>query len=143
MQEYIDFLVSNPLLSVAWVGLAGALVVTSIRARFSPIKNIGNQDAVQLINRQEAVVVDVRGQDEFSRGHIAGAVNVPVTQIEGNNLTLIEKHKAAPIIVVCESGARAQSAATRLYKAGFAQVFCLKGGLVDWRADNLPVTKKR
>jgi len=58
MQEYIDFLVSNPLLSVAWVGLAGALVVTSIRARFSPIKNIGNQDAVQLINRQEAVVVE-------------------------------------------------------------------------------------
>lgn len=143
MQEYIDFIASNPLLSAAWVGLAGALVVTSIRARFSPIKTIGNQDAIQLINRQNAVLVDVRSQDEFGRGHIVGACNVPVTQIEGNNLTLIEKHKAAPIIVVCESGARAHSAAASLYKAGFVQVYCLKGGLVDWRADNLPVTKKR
>ncbi len=143
MQEYIDFIASNPLLSAAWVGLAGALVVTSVRARFSPIKNIGNQDAVQLINRQNAVVVDVRGADEFGRGHIAGACNLPVTQIEANNLTLIEKHKDAPIILVCESGARTHGAATKLFKAGFTQVYCLQGGLADWRADNLPVTKKR
>lgn len=142
MQEYIDFITRNPVLSVAWFGLLGAVIYTSVRALLSPVRQVGNHEATMLINRQQAVVVDVRTQDEFSKGHLIDAINLPVSQIEANSLTLIEKHKDAPTIVVCESGIRAQSAAQALTKAGFKQVFILRGGLASWRAQNLPVTKK-
>lgn len=143
MQEYIDFIVRNPLLSAAWLGLLVAVIYTSVRALLSPIKTVGLQAAVQLINRDNAVVVDVRSQDEFSRGHIAGSHNVSTSQIDANNLTVIEKFKSNPIIVVCESGTRAVGSAGKLNKAGFTQVYLLRGGLADWRAENLPITKKR
>ena len=143
MQEYIDFITRNPVLSVAWVGLLLAVIYTSIRALLSPVRQIGHHEATMLINRQQGVVVDVRTQDEFAKGHLVDAINLPVGQIDSNNLTLIEKHKDAPTIVVCESGQRAQGAAQALVKAGFKQVFILRGGMASWRAENLPVTKKR
>lgn len=143
MQEYIDFITRNPVLSVAWVGLLLAVIYTSIRALFSPVRQVGHHEATMLINRQQGVVVDVRTQDEFAKGHLVDAINLPVGQIDTNNLTLIEKHKDAPTIVVCESGQRAQGAAQALVKAGFKQVFILQGGMASWRAENLPVTKKR
>ncbi|MBP8172928.1 MAG: rhodanese-like domain-containing protein [Aeromonadaceae bacterium] len=143
MQEYIDFITRNPVLSVAWVGLLLAVIYTSIRALLSPVRQIGHHEATMLINRQQGVVVDVRTQDEFAKGHLVDAINLPVGQIDSNNLTLIEKHKDAPTIVVCESGQRAQGAAQALVKAGFKQVFILRGGMASWRAESLPVTKKR
>lgn len=143
MQEYIDFITRNPVLSVAWVGLLLAVIYTSIRALFSSVRQVGHHEATMLINRQQGVVLDVRTQDEFAKGHLVDAINLPVGQIDSNNLTLIEKHKDAPTIVVCESGQRAQGAAQALVKAGFKQVFILQGGMAGWRAENLPVTKKR
>ena len=143
MQEYIDFVGRNPMLVAAWCGLFVALIYTSVRALHSPIKQIGNREATLLINRENGIVVDVRTQDEFAKGHIVDAVNILTTQIEANNLSQIEKHKDAPTIVVCESGMRAPAAATALSKAGFTRVFVLRGGLASWRGENLPVTKKR
>ncbi len=143
MQEYIDFVGRNPMLVAAWCGLFVALIYTSVRALLSPIKQVGNREATLLINRENGIVVDVRTQDEFAKGHIVDAVNILTTQIEANNLSQIEKHKDAPTIVVCESGMRAPAAATALSKAGFTRVFVLRGGLASWRGENLPVTKKR
>ena len=143
MQEYIDFIGRNPMLSAAWLGLFVAILYTSIRSLLSPIKVISNREATLLINRENGVVVDVRTVDEFAKGHIVDAVNILTTQIEANNLSQIEKHKDAPTIVVCESGMRAPAAATALSKAGFTRVFVLRGGLASWRGENLPVTKKR
>ena len=142
MQEYIDFIGRNPMLSAAWLGLFVAILYTSIRSLLSPIKVISNREATLLINRENGVVLDVRTIDEFAKGHIVDAVNIPVSQITENNLSQIEKHKAAPSIVVCESGMRAPTAASALSKAGFTRVFVLRGGLASWRGENLPVTKK-
>ena len=142
MQEYIDFIGRNPMLSAAWLGLFVAILYTSIRSLLSPIKVISNREATLLINRENGVVLDVRTIDEFAKGHIVDAVNIPVSQITANNLSQIEKHKAVPTIVVCESGMRAPAAASVLSKAGFTRVFVLRGGLASWRGENLPVTKK-
>ena len=142
MQEYIDFIGRNPMLSAAWLGLFVAILYTSIRSLLSPIKVISNREATLLINRENGVVLDVRTIDEFAKGHIVDAVNIPVSQITANNLSQIEKHKAVPTIVVCESGMRAPAAASGLSKAGFTRVFVLRGGLASWRGENLPVTKK-
>ena len=142
MQEYIDFIGRNPMLSAAWLGLFVAILYTSIRSLLSPIKVISNREATLLINRENGVVLDVRTIDEFAKGHIVDAVNIPVSQITANNLSQIEKHNAVPTIVVCESGMRAPAAAGALSKAGFTRVFVLRGGLASWRGENLPVTKK-
>lgn len=142
MQEYIDFIGRNTMLSAAWLGLFVAILYTSIRSLLSPIKVISNREATLLINRENGVVLDVRTIDEFAKGHIVDAVNIPVSQITANNLSQIEKHKAVPTIVVCESGMRAPAAASALSKAGFTRVFVLRGGLASWRGENLPVTKK-
>lgn len=143
MQEYLDFAARNPLLTAAWLGLAGTLVYTTVRARLSPVKAIDNHTATLLINRENATVLDIRSQDEYSKGHLAGAQHLALSQIQTNNFGPVEKHKDAPIIVVCESGMTAGSAARQLYKAGFKQVYTLSGGMAQWRAENLPVTKKR
>lgn len=143
MQEYIDFAMRHELLVLAWVGLATAVIASAVKARLSPVKQIDNQTAVALINKQDAVVVDVRTQDEFARGHIAGSHHMPLAQIEQGNTTEIDKHKEKPVIVVCETGARAETAGSKLVKAGFQQVYLLRGGLTQWRSSNLPVTKKR
>lgn len=143
MHEYIEFISRNPLMCAAWLGLLVAVIFTSAKAALSPVKQISNREATWFINRENGVVVDVRSQDEFSQGHIVDAVNIPVSQIEANNLTQIEKHKDAPTIVVCESGMRASSAAAAMSKAGFKRVYVLRGGLANWRSENLPVTKKR
>ncbi|MGL5302867.1 MAG: rhodanese-like domain-containing protein, partial [Aeromonas sp.] len=110
MQEYLDFATRNPLLTAAWFGLAGTLVYTSVRARFSPVKTVNNHAATLLINRENAIVIDIRSQDEFAKGHLAGAQHLPLAQIQSNNLGLVEKHKDAPIIVVCDSGMTAGGA---------------------------------
>ena len=87
--------------------------------------------------------MDIRSQEEFAKGHLAGAQHLLLSQIQSNNLGPVEKHKDAPIIVVCESGMTAGGAGRQLSKAGFKQVYVLSGGMAQWRADNLPVTKKR
>ncbi len=142
MQEYIDFFGRNPMLVAAWLGLLVALIYTTVRGLMSPLRQVSNTEATLLINRENGVVVDVRAQEEFDRGHIVDAVNIPVSQITANNLSQIEKHKDVPTIVVCESGMRAPAAASALSKAGFTRVFVLRGGLASWRGENLPVTKK-
>jgi rhodanese-related sulfurtransferase len=143
MQEYIDFAARNPLLAAAWFGLAGTLVYTTVRARFSPVKAVNNHEATLLINRENATTVDIRSQDEFAKGHLAGAHHLPLTQIQANNFGPVEKHKDNPIIVICDSGMSATGAGRQLSKAGFKRVYALSGGMAQWRVDNLPVTKKR
>ena len=143
MQEYLDFAMRHELLSLAWLGLGSAVIVSFVKSQFSPIKTIEHRTAVELINKQDAAVLDVRTVEEFAKGHIVNSHNLPVAQIEKGNTTEVDKHKEKPVVVVCESGMRAETAAGQLLKAGFTQVFVLKGGLAQWRASNLPVTKKR
>ncbi|MDV2858799.1 MULTISPECIES: rhodanese-like domain-containing protein [Oceanimonas] len=143
MQEYLDFAGRHPLLSMVWLGLAMAVIYTFIIARFSKVKVIPAQEAVMLINKQNAAVVDIRTAEEFRKGHIAGAINVPNSQLKANNLNLIEKYKDKPLVLVCESGMTTSGAGRLLSKAGFSQVHTLRGGMTDWRTQNLPVTTKR
>jgi rhodanese-related sulfurtransferase len=142
MQEYIDFISNNPMLSIAWVVLATLLIYSLIQSKFSKIKNISNQEATLLMNKQNALVVDIRSQEEFKNGHIANAKNITVSQIEEGNFASIENAKQTPIIVVCASGARSISAGNKLAKAGFEQVNNLSLGMAGWANANLPTTKK-
>ncbi len=96
--------------------------------------------AVQLINREKAVIVDVCETGEFTAGHVAGAKNVPLGELE-SRLAVVVKNKTVPLILVCQSGARSGRAVAIAKKLGYDQAQSLAGGLSAWRAANLPVEK--
>jgi rhodanese-related sulfurtransferase len=98
------------------------------------------EGAVQLINREKAVVIDVCEAAEFSAAHVGGAKNIPLSQLE-EKLPGMVKNKALPLILVCQSGARSGKAVAVATQLGYAQAQSLGGGLGAWRAANLPVEK--
>ncbi|MRS16491.1 rhodanese-like domain-containing protein [Enterobacteriaceae bacterium RIT691] len=141
MQEIMQFVSRHPVLSIAWVGLLAAVLVTTFKGLTSKIKVITRGEATRLINKEEAVVVDLRQRDDFRKGHIAGSVNLLPTEIKANNVGELEKHKDKPIIVVDGSGMQAQEPANGLSKAGFERVFVLKEGIAGWSGENLPLVR--
>ena len=96
--------------------------------------------AVQLINREKAVVIDVSEAEEFAASHVGGAKNIPFSQLE-EKLPAMVKNKALPLILVCATGARANRAVAVAKKLGYEQAQCLSGGLKSWKEANLPLEK--
>ncbi|GGN29643.1 rhodanese-like domain-containing protein [Marinomonas arctica] len=96
--------------------------------------------ATNLMNNEDAVVVDIRPEKEFNTGHITGAMNIPATKMQ-DNLKRLEKHKDTPIIIVCKSGITSGASAKDLKKAGFSKIYKLQGGIVEWQSSNLPLVK--
>ena len=96
--------------------------------------------AVQLINREKAVVVDVCETEEFAAGHVGGSKSIPLNQLEEKLPTMV-KNKALPLILVCQSGARSGRAVAIAKKLGYDNAQALGGGLTAWKAASLPVEK--
>jgi rhodanese-related sulfurtransferase len=112
-----------------WPGIA-----QSARSGLTP------DGAVQLINREKAQVVDVSETEEFAAGHIVGARNVPVNDLE-QRLPQVVKNKTVPLILVCANGARAKRALAVAKTLGYEKAVVLGGGLRAWKDANLPVEK--
>ncbi|CAM8003675.1 MULTISPECIES: rhodanese-like domain-containing protein [Atlantibacter] len=141
MQEIMQFVSRHPILSIAWVALLGAVLFTTFKSLTSKVKVISRGEATRLINKEDAVVVDIRQRDDFRKGHIASALNVLPNEIKANNTGELDKHKAQPIIVVDGNGMSAQESANALLKAGFERVFVLKDGVAGWSGENLPLVR--
>ncbi len=97
-------------------------------------------EAVQYMNRDKAVVVDVCSADEFAQGHVKGAIHVPLDQLE-SSLEKAVKNKSTPVIMVCAAGARSKRAQAVAQKLGYEKVHSLNGGLTAWKEANLPIAK--
>jgi rhodanese-related sulfurtransferase len=105
------------------------------------VESLTPASATLKINREEAVLLDVRESGEWATGHIPNARHITQAQLD-KRLSEIEKFKSRPIIVYCATGNRSTSACKTLKEAGFEQVFNLGGGIAAWRDASLPVTKK-
>ncbi|MCX7164921.1 MAG: rhodanese-like domain-containing protein [Rhodocyclales bacterium] len=105
------------------------------------VENLTPAQATLLMNREDALVLDVRETGEWSSGHIPGARHITLAQLE-KRMSEIEKFKDRPIIICCASGNRSSSACGRLKKGGFEKVFSLSGGISAWLESNLPLTTK-
>jgi rhodanese-related sulfurtransferase len=139
----LAFLQKSPL----HLALFGAAVVSGGMLVWPLINRLirpGNEDspleAVQLINRRDAVVIDVRDAAEYAAGHITNARHIPEAQV-AERLKELEKIKARPLIVTCRAGGRAASAAAVLRKHGFGEVFALRGGIAAWQQASMPLEK--
>lgn len=140
--ELAAFAGRNPVLSLALVGLTAAIVVNEILGLLSGVRRIGPAQLTALVNRDNALVVDLRAIGDFEKGHIAGAKNVQMSQFDPENKALAPA-KSLPVVLVCQVGQTATTAAKRLRKAGFAQVAVLEGGIQAWQSADLPLVKGR
>jgi rhodanese-related sulfurtransferase len=100
---------------------------------------VGIAEAVRLINREKAVLIDVSEPAEFAQGHAAGARNVPLGSLQGAKE--LPSNKQLPLVLMCSSGVRASRAASQLRKLGHERAIALAGGLKAWRDANLPLEK--
>ena len=98
------------------------------------------QGAVQLINREKAVLIDVRDAEEYAAGHPVGARSVPLADLEAK-LASVVKNKTLPVLLLCGSGARARKAAETAKKLGYEKAQVIAGGMRGWSDANLPVEK--
>lgn len=103
-------------------------------------ESVSPQQATNLVNREDARVVDLRDADEFRQGHVAGSINIPMSQF-AERVAELDKFKDKPVILVCKMGTSASLAGRQLRARGFAKVARMQGGIQGWRADNLPVVK--
>ncbi|NPC57115.1 rhodanese-like domain-containing protein [Caenimonas soli] len=134
----MKFLIDNwMLISVA---LASGAMLLWPAIQGATAGGLSTANAVQLINRERAVVVDVSEAEEFAQGHVGGAKNVPVGQLE-QRLPEVVKNKTVPLILVCPNGARANRALAVAKKLGYEKAQVLAGGLKAWKEANLPVEK--
>lgn len=136
----MSFVAENWYLFVAAGVSGGLLVFTYLGGKTRG--GVSVTEAVQLMNREKAVVIDVCEPAEYAAGHVAGARNVPLGEIaESDKVKGLPANKALPVIVVCASGARAGRAAAALQKLGFERAQPLAGGLKAWREANMPIEK--
>ena len=126
------------LIAVAFV--SGAMLVWPLVRRGGGGPAVNTLEATQLINRQDALVLDVREQAEYAQSHILNSRGLPLSQIEAR-IGDIEKFKDKPVIVYCATGNRSSTAAAVMRKRGFSQVFNLSGGFAAWQQAGLPVQK--
>jgi len=136
----VEFLKDNALLIGLAIGSAFMLLMPSGKKSASGVPNLNPAEAVTLINRSNAFVLDVREDAEFAAGHIANATHIPLAQM-ATRINEIKKYQNKPILVNCQRGARSAQACKLLREAEFTQVHNLQGGMIAWQEAKLPVVK--
>ena len=101
---------------------------------------VSTLQATQMMNREDALVIDVRDADAYAKGHILGAKSIPLADL-GRRAADLQKHKTKAVIVSCQNGDRSAGAAATLRQNGFARVHPLNGGFAAWQQAGLPVEK--
>jgi rhodanese-related sulfurtransferase len=132
------FLIDNWVLILAALTSGGLLLLPSLKGQGGG-GAVGTTEAVRLINREKAVLIDVSEPEEFAQGHAAGARNVPLNSLPGAKE--LPSNKQLPVVLMCSTGARAARAAGELRKLGHERAIALSGGLRAWREANLPLEK--
>ncbi|MFC3122346.1 rhodanese-like domain-containing protein [Agaribacter flavus] len=141
MDHFIEFARDNMVLSIIWVALVVMLIYSYIAPMLSSVKRVNNHQATLLINKEDAIVLDIRPQKDFKTGHIHGATQIKPDDVRNANFSKLEKEKNTPIIVVCAMGNLASGTANSMSKQGFANVSILEGGMSSWQSASLPVSK--
>ena len=144
MEAFIHFLQKNPLNMMLFGGAVATgvmLIWPMIMRPFRAKREVSPIEAVQLINRQDALVIDVRDTSEFEAGHITNAKHVPEKQL-AERLHELEKFKNRSLILTCRTGTRGDVAVQVLRRHGFAGAVNLGGGIGAWEQAGMPLEKR-
>jgi rhodanese-related sulfurtransferase len=139
MEQFVEFAGNHGMLFGA-LGLILGLLTYSLLTGSKG--NLDPQTATGMINRQDALVVDVRPTADYSKGHIINSTNIPMNGFS-KQISTLEKYRDKPVIVSCRSGAQSSQACSQLRKAGFKEVYNLRGGILAWQNANLPLSRKK
>ncbi len=138
MDQYLEFISNHYLLCLGLVVIAYLLIQDLVESSFNKYEGLSPLLAVTKMNNDSTVIVDVREPHEYIKGHIENAINIPLGKFS-EKVHAIEKYKAQPIIVVCQSGSRAAPACKTLVKENFEHVFNMIGGMQSWQDNNFPI----
>lgn len=144
IQDFVVFLQKSPFNMMLFGGAmaTGVMLLWPLIMRpFRAGREVGVTETVQLINRKDALVIDVRDTGEYEAGHITGARHVPEKQLT-ERLKELEKFKSRPLIVACRSGARSAAAVQLLRRSGFNEAVNLRGGISAWEQAGMPLEKR-
>lgn len=136
----MSFIQENILLILVAL-VSGAMLLWPYVRRVSAGPSVTPAQATYLINREDALLIDVRDPGEYGSGHILGAKNLPLARLDASGAEIAAKRKQKPVIVYCDTGNRSAKAAAVLRGQGYAQVLNLAGGFAAWRQAGLPVEK--
>ena len=140
LAELTAFAGRHPLLSLALAGLTVAIIANELAGLFRGYKGLRPAGLTALVNRDNALVVDLRPIGDFEKGHIPGSKNVQMSQFDPENRQLASA-RSLPVVLVCKTGQTAGNAARRLKKAGFEHVHVLDGGIGAWQQADLPLAR--
>ena len=136
----MEFIQKNIFLVLIAV-VSGTMLLWPVLRRGAGGPAVSTLQATQLINREDALVLDVRPEAEYAKGHVLGARNVPLADLAQRTGEL-ERYKDKPVVVCCNTGNTSAGGVSQLRKAGFARAVNLAGGLAAWQQAGLPVSKK-
>lgn len=140
IEQLQAFFSNHALLCLGFVGVTIALIVNELSRFTRGYRAVGPAQLTALINRENALVVDVSAPADYEKGHVIGSRNVVMSQFDPENKQLA-KVRELPVAMVCRTGTASAEAAKRLRKAGFKQVYWLDGGVAAWQAADMPVTR--
>ena len=139
MDRLLEFANHHPWLAAATAIAAIAVLVYEMRTRSDTQNSVSPQELIRLMN-QGALLLDLRPQEQYQAGHVAGARQMNSDQILNASDTL-KKHKEKTVVVYDDTGSLTGAAVRQLARQGFTKAFALRGGLAAWRADNLPLAR--
>ena len=137
MALFLEFLTQQWVLFAALLAVVIMLVMHEAR-KSGPA--LSPQQAINLVNSEDGVFVDLRDAADFKAGHIVDAVHIPAAKVVVR-IAELEKYRERPVILVCKMGQSAGAAGKQLKAAGFAKVYKMAGGMLEWSNLQLPTVK--
>lgn len=138
MALFLEFLTQEWILAVALLAVIVMLIVHETR-KSGP--SVTPQQAINLINAEQGVFVDLRDGSDFKQGHIVEAVHIPSAKL-AERMVELDKYKQRPVVLVCKMGQQAGAAGKQLKGAGFDKVYKMTGGMMEWTNLQLPTVSK-
>ena len=140
MHHFIEFVINHWMLWSVLGLVTIAIAYLELSSLAGGVPQMTPQEVTSLINKNNAVVVDLRTEEEFKQGHITGAIHCPSDAIQANSKKL-EKYKNKPLVLICQNGSCSSQIAHDLLGGSYSQVVTLKGGINSWSAASMPLIK--
>lgn len=140
MKQFFEFVINHWMLWSLFVAIIILILFEEIRGRVQGIPRVHPKELTTLINKEDAVVIDVRESNAFHKGHIISSINIPHTEIDAS-FDKIKQYEGKPIVIVCANGQTAPQEGAKLHHKGLEQISFLSGGIAAWKEEGLPLKK--